>query len=57
MDSQVKLNLGCGDKILEGYTNVDVASDGLEYYLISFAILEILTNSLITLPMKFWLYT
>lgn len=27
MDSQVKLNLGCGDKILEGYTNVDVASE------------------------------
>lgn len=24
-DSPLKLNLGCGDKILDGYTNVDVA--------------------------------
>ena len=27
MGTQVRLNLGCGDKILEGYTNVDVASE------------------------------
>lgn len=27
MNGPVRLNLGCGDKILEGYTNVDVASE------------------------------
>lgn len=27
MSLQVRLNLGCGDKILEGYTNVDVVSE------------------------------
>lgn len=27
MSALVKLNLGCGDKILEGYTNVDVACE------------------------------
>ncbi len=27
MNLPVRLNLGCGDKILEGYTNVDVASE------------------------------
>ena len=27
MNMPVKLNLGCGDKILDGYTNVDVASE------------------------------
>lgn len=26
MNKPIRLNLGCGDKILEGYTNVDVAS-------------------------------
>ena len=27
MNDLVKLNLGCGDKILPGYVNVDVASE------------------------------
>ena len=27
MSEIVRLNLGCGDKILEGYINVDVASE------------------------------
>ncbi len=27
MSDLVRLNLGCGDKILEGYINVDVASE------------------------------
>lgn len=27
MTSLIKLNLGCGDKILKGYTNVDVVSE------------------------------
>jgi predicted SAM-dependent methyltransferase len=27
MNAVVRLNLGCGDKILEGYTNVDVAPE------------------------------
>ena len=27
MNDMVRLNLGCGDKILEGHINVDVASE------------------------------
>ena len=27
MTTPVKLNLGCGDKILDGYVNVDVANE------------------------------
>lgn len=33
MSMSVRLNLGCGDKILEGYANIDVASERAKKFL------------------------
>ena len=49
---EIKLNLGCGDKLLEGYINVDLVEDRSGVNLTSTVIFEIYQYSNLTTQMK-----